>query len=150
MEGVAVLEGFGQKSGGEVLVADGTEEAVDGHGADGGGAAVGGGGEGAAVDHGVADFDSCGKAVDEEAAGFAFEDGEEEAGGGGVGVVHLEGSGELAVEVVGGGEELGLVGTLDEEGGGAEDFFEEMGGGEEVGGGGGEEGGLSGAGAGLG
>jgi hypothetical protein len=95
------------------------------------------------VDHGIAHLDAGGKAVDEDASCFAFEDGEQAAGEVGIGGVHLEGCGELAIEVVRDGDHFLLIAALDEEGCGAEDFLEQRRGFEEVGGGGGEEGWLA-------
>ena len=52
----------------KALPSDGTAEAEDGHGADGGAATVRGGREGAAVDHAATHFDAGGEAVEDEAA----------------------------------------------------------------------------------
>ena len=89
---------FGWERGvGEILVADGASEAEHGAGSDGGEAAVRGCGEGAAVDHGVADFDAGGVAVDEDASDFVLEDGDEFSGVAKVVFGTVECGGEMAV-----------------------------------------------------
>jgi len=131
-EGVRGLE-FGREHGiGEGLVADGADEAEDGCGADGGEAGVGGGGIGPAVDHGVGDFDAGGEVVEEDAARDAGELVEQRCVVGELGVTAEDAGGELAVDGVGGAEEVGRALAADEEGGGSEDLVGEVGAGEEL------------------
>ena len=61
----------------EVLIADGAGEAQDGLAADGGGAAVGGCRVRAAMHHGVRDFHAGGEAIEDEAADFGLQYGDE-------------------------------------------------------------------------
>src|SRR4051812_23912049 len=143
LAGVAILQFFGQRGLGEVLEAEGPRPPVDGGGADAGGSAVRGGGVGAAVDHGVGDFDAGGPAVHQEAADLGLEDVDEVGVVGEVGVGGVEGGGEVALEVPGGGEEFFAGAGGDGDGAGAEDFLGDLGVvGEVVGGGEEEEGGL--------
>ncbi len=71
---VGVMELGGEHFLREALVANGSGEAEDGGGADGGKFGVGSGRVGPAVMHGGADFDSGRVAVEDEAAGFFGED----------------------------------------------------------------------------
>ncbi len=117
---------------GEVLEADGAGEAVDGEAADGSEAGVGGGWIGAAVDHGVGDFDAGGESVEDEAAGFLFEDLDEFTVGGEVVFVAEDGGGEMAVEGACGAQIVARGIAIDEQGIGAEDFAGKVGLGEEL------------------
>ena len=142
--GVAVGDRAGEQRLRHVLVGDGPQEAFDGAGADGGAAGVGGGGRRAAVDHRVADLDAGGPAVEEDAAGLAFEDRQELCGVVVVGLVGVDGRGELAFDVLGDRLHVGGVLAADDEAGGAEDLRLQALGLEEGGGVGGEQGGAAG------
>ena len=76
-ERIPVLQLVRQRRLREILVADGADEAIDRVRADRSGAAVAGGRVRAAVHHRVADFDTGGKAIDDEPARFALENGDE-------------------------------------------------------------------------
>ena len=82
----------------EVLIADWAHESIDGLGADRGVAAVAGGGIRATVHHGVADFNSGWKAVNDEAARLVFEHGNQVAEGEDVGFGSVQRGGELALQ----------------------------------------------------
>ena len=79
-------------------------------------------GIGAAVDHGVADLDAGGPAVEQDAAGLEFEDRQQLRGVVVVGLVGVHGRGELAFDVLGDGLHLGGVLAAHDEAGGAEDL----------------------------
>src|SRR5438270_13849433 len=71
-QGIGVLQLLRQGVLGEALKADGADEAQNGERTHGGGAAVGSGGIRAAVDHGVADFDSGRESIEDYAADLGF------------------------------------------------------------------------------
>ena len=73
--------------------------------------------------HGVADFDAGGETVDDDAAGAALEQRKKRAGERGVLLGEMEGCGQLAIEILGDGDELFGAGAFDEQGRGAEDFL---------------------------
>src|ERR1700739_2350149 len=99
-ERIVVLE-FRWKHGlREVLEADGAGEAIDCKAADRWEARVGGGWIRTAVNHGVGDFDAGGESVEDEAAGFLFEDVDEFAIGGEIVFVSENGRRQVAVESV--------------------------------------------------
>lgn len=102
-ERVCFLEFGGQGGVWETLPSDGAAETEDGHGADGGAAAIRGGGKWATVDDAVADFDSGGKAVEDEASGAGLERVDEAAVCGKLGIGGVEAGGELAFEMRDGG-----------------------------------------------
>ena len=95
---ILILQFAGQSGLGKILVADRPREAIDSLGADRSGAAVAGGRIRPAVHHGVTDFNPGGKAVDDEPARLALQNGDEVGEGGKVGVGAVQGRGELAFE----------------------------------------------------
>lgn len=95
---IAVFQLVGEREVGEVLETDGADKAIDGERANRGGAAIAGGGVGAAVHHGVTDFDAGGEAVDDEPSGFALESGNEIGGIREVGLGAVQSGGKLALK----------------------------------------------------
>jgi hypothetical protein len=95
---ICVLEFCGECFIWEALPSDGTAEAEDGHGADGGAAAIRGGGKRTAVDHAGADFDAGGEAVENQPTRAALEGVDEAGVAGKLGGGGVEAGGELALE----------------------------------------------------
>ena len=116
----------------ESLKTDRTGKAVDGEASDGGKARVGGGRVRSAMHHGVGDFDAGGESVEDEAAGFLFEDLDQLSVRGEVFVVAEDGCGEVAVEGASGAKHVLRVVAVDQQGVGAEDFAGKLGLGDEL------------------
>ena len=125
--GLSFCSSCGEHGLREVLEADGTGEAVNGEAANGGEAGVGCGWIGAAMDHRVGHFYAGGKSVEEQAAGFLFEDGDEFAIGGEVVVIAEDGGGEVAVEGARGAQIVMRGIAIDKQCVGAKDFVGEFG-----------------------
>ncbi len=76
--------------------------------------------------HCMRDFDTGGEPVDDDAAGFALEDGEKLLRERNVLIGQMKRRGELAVKMASGGEKFVDTAALDEESSGAEDFFQKI------------------------
>ena len=121
-----------QCAAGKCLVANRTREALDGSGADARETLVTRGGVGPAVIHRGGNFHAGGEAIDDEAAGLALEDGEQVAGIGEIFRRGVDRRGELAFEMMGDAQQIGVAAGIDEQRIGSEDFLVQRGVLEEV------------------
>ena len=75
------------------------------------------------MDLGIHHFDAGGETVGEDATGFPFEDGHQTAAKVGIGIVEMQGAGQLALQAAGNLLHLGGVADADDQAEGTEDFL---------------------------
>ena len=117
------MQGLGEQGVGEILVAHRAQEAVDGQGAHRSATGIRGGRPGAAVDHGITDFDTGRVAIDQHATDLLLEQRHQIAGLCQFVRLTQQGRGQLAAQALQGRQQLRAVSHFDDDGGRTEDFF---------------------------